>query len=109
MKLVVSVLLAVLPLVATAQELAPPAAIIAPGNVPADFYPKSPCIKPDRAGIDAPPRDATNHRAVAEYNEKVAAYNKVAPAFNACVKDYAARAQNDVTRINAALRDANSQ
>ena len=65
--------------------------------------------EPDRAGIDAPPRDATNHRAVAEYNEKVAAYNKVAPAFNACVKDYAARAQNDVTRINAALRDANSQ
>ena len=42
MKLVVSVLLAVLPLVATAQELAPPAAIIAPGNLPADFYPKSP-------------------------------------------------------------------
>ncbi len=83
--------------------------IIAPGNLPPDFYPKSTCVKPDLAALGKPPRDATDNRVAAIYNEKIAAYNRQAPAFNACLKDYAARAQNDVARINAAIRDANSQ
>ena len=78
------------------------------GNLPPDFYPKSPCIKPDAASIADKPRDARDLKAVADYNRRIQTYNQVAAAFNACITDYAARAQNDITRIQAAVRDANA-
>ena len=102
---------------AQAQDLTPSAvkfspppagAAIGAGNLPADFYPKSPCPKPDAAGIADKPRDARDGKAVDAYNHRVQAYNKVAQAFNGCVVDYAARAQNDIARIQAAIRDANA-
>ncbi len=100
---------------AEAQDLTPPAVKLPPatapvgaGNLPPDFYPKSPCVKPDAAGIGDKPRDARDLKAVQEYNQRVQTYNKAAQVFNPCVTDYAARAQNDIARIQAAVRDANT-
>jgi hypothetical protein len=102
--------------VAQAQELAPPSvtfkppppgAAVGPGNLPPDFYPKSPCIKPDAASIGEKPRDARDLKAVQDYNQRVQAYNKTASGFNTCVVDYAGKANNDIARIQQAIRDAN--
>ena len=102
--------------VAHGQDLSPPAVNISsapsatapgPGNLPPDFYPKSPCIKPDAASIGDKPRDARDGKAVDAYNRRIQAYNAVAHTFNACVTDYAAKAHNDIERIQAAIRDAN--
>jgi hypothetical protein len=104
--------------VAQAQDLAPPSVafkppaagpVVGPGNLPPDFYPKSPCSKPDAASIGDKPRDARDLKAVQEYNQRVQAYNKVANAFNPCVTDYAAKARNDIERIQQAIRDANAR
>jgi hypothetical protein len=104
--------------IAQAQDLSPPtvklSAMPAPaapgtGNLPPDFYPRSPCIKPDPAGIGDKPRDARDGKAVDEYNRRIQTYNKVAQAFNGCVTDYAAKARNDIERIQAAIRDANAR
>ncbi len=101
---------------AKAQELTPPSvtfkpppagAAIGAGNLPADFYPKSPCTKPDTAAIGDKPRDARDVKAVQDYNQRVQTYNKTAAGFNTCVVDYAARANNDIARIQQAIRDAN--
>ncbi len=110
MKRTMLAMLVMASLAASAQEpvLVAPGAVIAPGNLPPDFYPRSPCVKPDMAAIGAKPRDARDVKAVDEYNQRVQAYNKVAPAFNACIKDYAARAQNAIARIQAAIQDANT-
>ena len=103
--------------VAQAQDLSPPsiaikpppaATIIGPGNLPPDFYPKSPCTKPDISSIPEKPRDERDQKAVLDYNQKVQAYNKLAKAFNPCVTDYGTRANNDIARIQAAIRDANA-
>jgi len=104
--------------VAQAQELAPPSvtfkppaagAAVGPGNLPPDFYPQSPCAKPDAAGIGDKPRDARDIKAVQDYNQRVQIYNRTAGAFNSCVVDYAAKANNDIARIQAAIRDANAR
>ena len=102
--------------VAQAQDLSPPSvsfkpppagAVIGAGNLPPDFYPRSPCAKPDAASIGDKPKDVRDLKAVQEYNQRVQTYNKVAGAFNGCVTDYAAKAQNDIARIQAAIRAAN--
>lgn len=103
--------------VAQAQDLSPPSVTIKPpagtvigaGNLPPDFYPKSPCIKPDMASISDKPRDERDQKAVQDYNQRVQAYNKLAKAFNPCVTDYGAKANNDIARIQAAIRDANAR
>jgi hypothetical protein len=94
------------------------------GNLPPGFYPKSPCIKPDKSGLGAAPtrtdpRDPAGqgrHEGApttgAGYNDRVAAYNAKANAFNDCMKIYVDKAQNDVRAIqdmvHAAVADANA-
>ena len=77
------------------------------GNLPPDFYPKSPCVKPDAALMADRPHDVRDVKAIDNYNERVRMYNATAQAFNVCVVDYAAKANNDIGRIQAAIRDAN--
>jgi hypothetical protein len=78
------------------------------GNLPAGFYPQSPCAKPAAVGL---PPEPSNQPAMEAYNEKVKAFNKKAVIFNACMKTYVDRAQNDVKAIqdtvHAAVADAN--
>lgn len=88
---------------AQAQTSAPAAA--APGNLPAGFYPKSPCVKPS-ADFGRQP-DQRNGKAVAAYNEKIRAYNKAMEGFNPCIQAYAARANHDIQEIRAAVSAAN--
>ena len=104
--------------IAQAQDLSPPAvklsitpapAAVGAGNLPPDFYPKSPCAKPDSASIADKPKDARDVKAVQEYNQRIQTYNKTAQAFNGCITEYAAKAQNDIARIQAAIRDANAR
>lgn len=96
---------------AQAQELPAPvpatATTAATGNLPAGFYPKSPCVKPDVQSIGRQPADQRDGRAVVAFNEKVRAYNKTTQTYNACVQDYAAKAQHDIQEIRAAIAAAN--
>lgn len=108
------ILLLTMAAAAQAQEAVTPAPVTAgtvqtaaKGNLPAGFYPKSPCVKPDAQGLDRKPGDARDGRAVAAFNEKVRAYNKTTETYNACVQDYAARAQHDIQEIRAAIAAAN--
>jgi len=87
---------------ALAQTPAPAAA----GNLPAGFYPKSPCVKPN-ADFGRQP-DQRDGKAVAAYNEKIRAYNRAMEAFNPCIQDYAARANHDIQEIRAAVAAANA-
>lgn len=77
------------------------------GNLPAGFYPKSPCVKPDAQSIGRQPGDRRDGRAVAAFNEKIRGYNKTTETYNVCVQDYAARAQHDIQEIRAAIAAAN--
>lgn len=86
---------------ALAQTPAPPVA----GNLPAGFYPKSPCVKPS-ADFGRQP-DQRDGKAVAAYNEKIRAYNAAMEAFNPCLQAYAARANHDIQEIRAAVSAAN--
>lgn len=78
------------------------------GNLPAGFYPQSPCAKPAATGR---PPEPSNQPAMQAYNAKVKAFNQKAVIFNACMKTYVARAQNDVKAIqdtvHAAVVNAN--
>lgn len=91
---------------AQAQNAAPPASASATGNLPAGFYPKSPCVK-GNADFGRQP-DQRDGRAVEAYNEKIRAYNKAMEAFNTCIVDYAARANHDIQEIRAAVTAANA-
>ena len=75
------------------------------GNLPPDFYPRSPCTRPDRAAIGAQPA-ITDIKAMEAYNLKVATYNQQAVTFGACVKDYQERARHDIQRIQATVQSA---
>ncbi len=77
------------------------------GNLPAGFYPKSPCIKPGPPDFGRKP-DQRNFKAVEAYNEKIRAYNKAMEDFNPCIQDYAARANHDMQEIRAAVAAANA-
>jgi hypothetical protein len=75
------------------------------GNLPAGFYPKSPCVK---GNSDFGPKpDQREIRKVEAYNEKIRAYNKSMENYNACIVDYAAKAQHDMLEIRAAINAAN--
>jgi hypothetical protein len=77
------------------------------GNLPAGFYPRSPCIKPGPPDFGRKP-DQRNFKAVEAYNEKIRVYNKAMEDFNPCIQDYAARANHDIREIQAAVAAANA-
>ena len=91
--------------VAEVQGSAPPPAPVAPGNMPADFYPASPCAKPSREalGTQPPPQDV---KAMAAYNLRVASFNDQAKVFADCLRGYQDNARRDMEQIRAATRDA---
>lgn len=103
MLLVTTVVMAQAPMTASVGTVQTAAA----GNLPSGFYPKSPCIKPDAQSIGRQPGDRRDGRAVAAFNEKIRGYNKTTETYNACVQDYAARAQHDIQEIRAAIAAAN--
>lgn len=76
------------------------------GNLPAGFYPKSPCVKGNPDFGRKP--DQRNFRAVEAYNEKIRIYNKSMEDYNACIVDYGARANHDMLEIRAAIAAANA-
>lgn len=90
-----------------AQAQTPAGAPAAAGNLPAGFYPKSPCIKPGPPDFGRKP-DQRNFKAVEAYNEKIRAYNKAMEDFNPCIQGYAARANHDIREIQAAVAAANA-
>jgi hypothetical protein len=96
-------LLAVLPALAQAQTPG--------GNMPPDFYPRPTCVKPDKTGLNSAP-GVQNQDAMRTYNYKVKRFNENAAAFNACIKLYVDKAQNDINTIqaivHAAVADANA-
>lgn len=94
--------------VAEVQGSAPPSAPTAPGNMPADFYPASPCVKPDRDALGVPP-PAQDVKAMAAYNLRVAMFNDQAKSFAGCLKGYQDKARRDIEQIRAATRDATVQ
>lgn len=73
------------------------------GNLPAGFYPQSPCAKPQAMGK---PPEPSNQPAMQAYNAKVKVFNKEAVTFNACMKTYVDRARNDVKAIEATVHAA---
>jgi hypothetical protein len=91
--------------VAQVQGNAPPPPPIAIGNLPADFYPRSPCINPNRDGLgDQPP--AQDVKAMAAYNQRVTVFNDQANGFTDCLKAYQDKARRDMEQIRGAARDA---
>jgi len=80
----------------------PPAAI---ANMPADFYPRSPCVKPDQAMIGAQP-STSDHKAMVAYNFRVAALNQQTVSFSTCLKTYQDNAQRDIQAIQSATQAA---
>lgn len=94
----------------TIAMLAGPAGAEAPGsNMPPDFYPRPPCVKPDKGHLVQPGNDVDAMRV---YNARVKEFNDRAVAFNACLKTYINKAQNDINIIqaivHAAVADANA-
>jgi hypothetical protein len=75
----------------------------AAGNLPPDFYPQPTCEKPQSPGKSPGVGD---QNAMLAYNAKVRNFNKQAEAFNACMKDYSDKAQNDINAILATVRAA---
>jgi hypothetical protein len=86
----------------------PAAAQNTAGNLPADFYPLPKCEKPVSPG-KVP--EVTNQAAVQSYNAKARKFNETVELFNACMKDYRDRAQNDINvilgTVHAAVAAAN--
>jgi hypothetical protein len=89
--------------VAEARGTAPPLQPVANGNLPADFYPRSSCVKPDQGTLGAQPAP-TDLKAMTGYNLKVKAFNQLAVTFNACLKTYQGKAQHDIREIQAAAQ-----
>lgn len=107
MRLIAFLLLLAMTAATHAQEAAipVPAAVktAATGNLPADFYPRSSCQKPDGKFLKKPPTSQD----IAAYNKKVQAYNHAAHTFNLCVTAYTAQAQRDMEVIREAVNAAN--
>jgi len=91
--------------VAEVQGTAPPQPPTAMGNLPADFYPRSPCVRPDQSALGAQPA-RTDIKAMAAYNLKVAAFNQQAETFGPCLKAYQDKARHDIQAIQAAVQPA---
>jgi hypothetical protein len=62
-----------------------------PGNLPADFYPRSTCIKPDLTKVDR------------LNNMQILHYNRATRDYNACGKSYVANAAIDAERVLAMI------
>ena len=107
--------------VAIANGQAVPPTPSGPSNMPAEFYPRSSCVKPDKAAIGEMPStqkvptvaatgkpataDGQNAMdAMAAYNQRVTQYNMQLVAFNACSKDYIAKGRIDIAHIQAAIQ-----
>jgi len=91
--------------VAEVQGAPPPPPPAAIGNLPADFYPRSPCVKPDRGSVSVQPA-ATDLNAMRAYNLKVEIFNQQAAAFGVCLKAYQDRARHDIQAIRSAVEPA---
>lgn len=84
------------------RETAPPTQV---GNLPADFYPRSPCVKPDQTRLGVQPA-AGDAAAITAYNLEAETFNQQAAAFNSCREDYRGKAQHDIQEIRAAAQPA---
>lgn len=92
-------ILLVLTVCAAAQ---PAVAQSAPGsNMPADFYPHSPCIKPQKVRKDSTARTSGGSAQAwaPMVNTDVDQFNNLALAFNACIKLYVDNARLDMQQI----------
>jgi hypothetical protein len=91
--------------VAEVRGTDPPRPPTGTGNLPANFYPRSRCVKPDQSTIGVQP--ATNDlKAMAAYNRQVEAFNQQALTFSVCLKTYQDKAQYDIQEIEAAVQPA---
>lgn len=91
----------------------PATAQIAPSqtgtNMPPDFYPHSPCLKPAKIARDGTARTSTGstpYWAPTDVNVPVANFNKATSAFNACIKIYVDRSRYDTQYILALVNGA---
>ena len=106
-----------------AQKADIPFATAVGGNMPAGFYPRSPCIQPVPPENPAAARDreAALRRGVrslpddpraAAYNLHVKTFNTQVTTFNVCIKTYMDNAQRDIQQIqsivHAAVADGNA-
>ncbi len=89
--------------VAEVQGAAPPQPPSAAGNLPADFYPRSPCIRPERTALGSQPA-ITEISAMRDYNIKVAAFNLQVENFGTCLRAYQERARYDIQAIQVAVQ-----
>lgn len=80
------------------------------GNLPAEFYIKPGCTKPDRSAIAHKP-SYDDWQDVASYNSAILRYNGQAKAFNACMGEYVRKASHDIEwiefTVNAAVANVN--
>ena len=111
MRFIASLLALCLPAAVQAQTL-PPEMPTSGTNMPPDFYPRSPCIKPAKVEKDGTARTSSGsaqYWAPTDVNAEVAKFNKAALAFNACIKLYVDKARLDTQNIlgvvNAATAD----
>jgi hypothetical protein len=88
---------------AMAQPLQSPAAqTTAPGsNMPADFYPRSPCIKPQKVTKDSTARTSGGSAQpwAPMVNKEVEQFNQAAAIFNICIKTYVDNARLDTQHV----------
>jgi hypothetical protein len=89
--------------VAEVRGTSPPSRPAAIGNLPADFYPRSPCVKPDQGILGVQPA-VNDTKAMTQYNLKVETFNQQVVTFNTCLKTYQDNAQHDIKSIEAAVR-----
>ena len=90
---------------AEGREIAPPAGA---GNLQPEFYPRSPCVRPDQTLLDMQPA-VSDGKGMEAYNLKVEKFNQQAAVFNFCVKDYRDKAQHDIQEIQAAVQPATAR
>jgi hypothetical protein len=98
-----------LALTVPAMAQSPAAQTTAPGsNMPADFYPRRPCIKPQKVKRDSTARTSGGSAQpwAPMVNKDVEAFNRRAITFNACINLYVANARLDTQHILAVVNAA---
>lgn len=86
----------------TVQSPAAQTAVAAPGsNMPADFYPHSPCVKPQKIKRDSTARTSggSAQPSAPTVNTDAEQFNQLVLAFNACIKLYVDNARLDTQRM----------
>lgn len=87
------------------------------GNLPAGFYPRSPCIQPQPPNSAAAPdpqnvrgrgfvKPLQNDPRSEDYNQRVRAFNVQAAAFNVCMKTYMDNTRRDIEHVQSLVRSA---